>query len=269
MSAAEKGSNSPTGNISGEPMWALARMHSNCPYAAIVWLALCELAVEQGSSRVATSRNRLAEHTGIHRAPTLSRALSALEAGGWIHRIHSRKRRENGSGFATLLQVILIKATEERKTFSTLKEKKERSSSEEERKTFSIEGTKNVPLSTAIEALGKEFYRAIKNPTPTVNELRKSAQAIQELLTIGKTPEQVRTAIAYVERHYDDGTFDKPPYSSWFLKSIIDDALAEAKDLKAREEQRARLDAEEAMRIAKADKEAEALGYKPQKHQTG
>lgn len=63
----------------------LAELVDKCPSAAIIWIALCELA--KGSAIVTPTRRDISDATGIARMATISNALSALNALGWIDRI--------------------------------------------------------------------------------------------------------------------------------------------------------------------------------------
>ena len=92
-----------------ETTWPLVRLHQAGPSAAVVWLALCELAVACGSPVATPTRPQLREMTGAA-VKTISTALTVLEKAGWIERVHvpvtvGGKRR------ATLLRVILRRKT--------------------------------------------------------------------------------------------------------------------------------------------------------------
>ncbi len=64
----------------------LAQLVSQSRSAPAVFLALAQEATSRGSCVVCTSRKRLSHITGIKKPGTISTALSALHACGWIHR---------------------------------------------------------------------------------------------------------------------------------------------------------------------------------------
>jgi len=92
--------------------WPLAKLVKENRAAPAVWLALNELAA--GSPVVTPTRARLCEASGLNRLPTISRALSALEKAGWIHRKHVPVFVGKIQS-ATLLRIILCRR--ERKSF--------------------------------------------------------------------------------------------------------------------------------------------------------
>lgn len=64
----------------------LAELRSGCRDAPAVWLALCDLSAERGSVLITPTRETLCTMTGIKRAKTVSKGLTALVNGGWIDR---------------------------------------------------------------------------------------------------------------------------------------------------------------------------------------
>ncbi|MEP0846207.1 MAG: helix-turn-helix domain-containing protein [Phycisphaerae bacterium] len=89
-----------------ERPWTQGRLHRECWAAPAVWLALCDLA---GGSVVCTpTRATLCGRTGIRRERTISDGLTALERGGWIHRVRVPVIA-GGRRTATLLRIVLLR----------------------------------------------------------------------------------------------------------------------------------------------------------------
>ena len=87
--------------------WAVKKLHAECRAAPAVWLALCELAAERGSSLLTPTREQICKIAGISRPRTISTALRALADAGWIDVHRVRVSGKNG-GFATLMKVVLF-----------------------------------------------------------------------------------------------------------------------------------------------------------------
>jgi hypothetical protein len=87
--------------------WKLAKVQSECRFAGVVWCGLLELAKSKESPVVPTSRAELSTVTGITRLKTISEALTALEAAGWIKRVYAKKTGKAG-GVVQLMKVILL-----------------------------------------------------------------------------------------------------------------------------------------------------------------
>lgn len=87
-------------------MATLAELRASCREAPVIWLALCEMAVERGANLVTPSRELLSKRTGIKRMKTISAALTALELAGWIQRKHVPVK-QGGKQLATLILVVL------------------------------------------------------------------------------------------------------------------------------------------------------------------
>ena len=94
--------------------WTLARLWRENAPAVCVWQALELLAA--GKSVVTPTREIISKAAGIHRLPTISAALTTLEAAGWISRAHVPVT-VGGKQTATLLRIVLHRR--ERKVFLT------------------------------------------------------------------------------------------------------------------------------------------------------
>jgi len=68
--------------------WPLAKVVRECRSAAAVWLSLEDMAHERGSVVVTPTREAIAVAASLKKHDTVSEALSALEAAGWIERRH-------------------------------------------------------------------------------------------------------------------------------------------------------------------------------------
>lgn len=86
--------------------WTLAQLYGKCPSALAIWDVLETLGAIRGSGIVTPTRTQLAELTGIHRLPTISRGLTVLEEAGWIDRAHVPIYRGNRQT-ATCLRIVL------------------------------------------------------------------------------------------------------------------------------------------------------------------
>lgn len=86
----------------------LAVLNRKCRSAAVVWVALQDMASERGSHLVTPTREELMTRTGISRTQTISKALTALDKAGWIERNIVRQPGSGGQ-FVTLLRVVLLR----------------------------------------------------------------------------------------------------------------------------------------------------------------
>lgn len=84
--------------------WTLPQLTEACRSAPAVFLALLDLSRAGGSPVVTAGRDKIAAACGIDRLKTISEALTALERGGWVQRIH---KFTTANGGATLLKVII------------------------------------------------------------------------------------------------------------------------------------------------------------------
>ncbi len=78
--------------------------------AALLWLALEEIAQAKGSVYITPTRAILADLTGIERLPTISHALTVLHNAGWIE-ARVIPKFENGVRTASFLSIVLRKQT--------------------------------------------------------------------------------------------------------------------------------------------------------------
>jgi hypothetical protein len=90
--------------------WTLAELRKACGSAPTVWLALTDMATDRSSAIVTPTRQMIADATGIKKPLTISRALTALECGGWIDRAHIPVIN-GGIRTATLLRLVLRRGT--------------------------------------------------------------------------------------------------------------------------------------------------------------
>ena len=88
-----------------EEPWPLAKLRSACSSAPVVWLALCDLAAERGTSVLTPTRELLVTLTGIVRRQTISEALTTLAKAGWVDRTIVPSFRDGTR--KTLLRVTL------------------------------------------------------------------------------------------------------------------------------------------------------------------
>ena len=86
--------------------WTLDRLYRECRAAAVVWLALSEIANEAGSNHVTPTREVLSKMTGIRRLQTISAALTALSKAFWAV-IEHIPVVENGEQVGSVLRIKL------------------------------------------------------------------------------------------------------------------------------------------------------------------
>ena len=94
--------------------WTLDRLYRECRAAAVVWLALSEIANEAGSNHVTPTRELLSKRTGIRRLPTVSAALTALSQGRWA-KIEHVPVTENHRQVGTVLKITLLHRRNEKR----------------------------------------------------------------------------------------------------------------------------------------------------------
>jgi hypothetical protein len=87
-------------------LWSLARLHTECPAATAVWMALDEMRTAKGSAMLTPTREDIAAATGIGRLRTISTALTTLDSAGWIER-HTVTRPGRAGGVVKLMRIIV------------------------------------------------------------------------------------------------------------------------------------------------------------------
>lgn len=87
--------------------WSLARVGKACKAAGLVWLALKQIAKEEGTRVVCPTRKKLCKRSGVRDVKTITLALNTLEAAKWIDRAHFPSSRPTGER-VTLLKIVLL-----------------------------------------------------------------------------------------------------------------------------------------------------------------
>ncbi len=64
--------------------WPSSKLTATCKSSPAVYLALVALAYERGSAQIRCTRETLSKLSGIKNRKTISLALAALSAGGWV-----------------------------------------------------------------------------------------------------------------------------------------------------------------------------------------